>query len=189
MATRHGHKDVAELLLANKANVNAKDSGGKTPMHAAVDNGHTDVVELLLKHGGTANAAANTPAGSKVELISVIAEMSLNKTVGEEKAVAKAIAASKRFDIDVVKELVLDSFFDNLPMNVSVGGNTLRSVSMHIGATMGDPSFAKWLAENIVVGRRPAQMIDNPCKYGSWGMWQDAKALCEKLGVSFSGPA
>lgn len=134
----------------------------------------------------------HTPTGSKVELISMIGEMTEidrgGLTETETKA-ANAIAASNKFSIEVVKELVLDSFFSNLPMDIRVGANTVRFVSMHVGATMGGPSFARWLAENIVVGRQPAQMIDNPCKYGSWGMWQDAKALCEKLGVRFTGPA
>ncbi len=35
MAACKGHKDVAELLLANKAEVNAKDNNGVTPLHLA----------------------------------------------------------------------------------------------------------------------------------------------------------
>ena len=33
MAAGRGHKDVVELLLANKAEVNAKDNDGETPLH------------------------------------------------------------------------------------------------------------------------------------------------------------
>ena len=33
LAAVYGHKDVAELLLANKAEVNAKDNDGDTPLH------------------------------------------------------------------------------------------------------------------------------------------------------------
>jgi ankyrin repeat protein len=43
---------VAELLLANKADVNAKNSDGQTPLHEAVESGFKDVVELLRQHGG-----------------------------------------------------------------------------------------------------------------------------------------
>lgn len=46
-----GHKDAAELLLANGANVNSRLSGGGTPLHTAVLNGHKDVVEFLLASG------------------------------------------------------------------------------------------------------------------------------------------
>jgi hypothetical protein len=38
-AAFNGHKDVAELLLANKAEVNAKSIGGYTPLHFAADHG------------------------------------------------------------------------------------------------------------------------------------------------------
>jgi hypothetical protein len=132
----------------------------------------------------------SAPTGSKAELFRMIEEMSLTKT--DETELAKAIAATNRFGIDVVKELTLDSFFSKWPIGDEVrkvGGNTVRFVSMQVGAAMGGPSFARWLGENIVAGRQPAQMIDDPYKYGSWGMWQDAKALCEKLGVRFTGPA
>ncbi len=54
-AARSGHKDVAELLLANKANVNAKDENGDTPLLFAARNGHADVVELLLDNKADVN--------------------------------------------------------------------------------------------------------------------------------------
>jgi ankyrin repeat protein len=47
-----GCKDVAALLLANKAEVNAKSSKGDTPLHWAVVSGHKDVAALLRQHGG-----------------------------------------------------------------------------------------------------------------------------------------
>jgi ankyrin repeat protein len=56
-----GHKDIAELLLANKADVDAKTNGfgtagGDTPLHFAALGGHKDVAELLLDHGADVNA-------------------------------------------------------------------------------------------------------------------------------------
>jgi cytohesin len=47
-----GHKDVAELLLANKADVNAKDDNGETPLHAAAKAGQNNMVDLLRGNGG-----------------------------------------------------------------------------------------------------------------------------------------
>jgi ankyrin repeat protein len=41
-----------ELLLANKAEVNAKDKDGKTPFQLATDKGHKDVADVLRQYGG-----------------------------------------------------------------------------------------------------------------------------------------
>jgi hypothetical protein len=55
LAVEYGHKDVAELLLANKADVEAKAHGGWTPLLNAVFGGHKDLVELLLTYQADAN--------------------------------------------------------------------------------------------------------------------------------------
>jgi ankyrin repeat protein len=54
-----GHKDVVELLLANKADVNAKANNGVTPLHWAAVRGHKDVAELLLASKANVDAKAN----------------------------------------------------------------------------------------------------------------------------------
>ena len=51
MAAEYGYKDVAEVLLANGADVNAADKKG-TPLDRAIHTGHTDVANLLRQHGG-----------------------------------------------------------------------------------------------------------------------------------------
>jgi len=43
---------MAELLLANKTEVNATNNEGETPLHVAVAKGHKEVAELLRQHGG-----------------------------------------------------------------------------------------------------------------------------------------
>ena len=55
IAAEFGHKDVAELLLANKADVEAKAYGGWTPLLNAVFGGHKDMVELLLANKAKVN--------------------------------------------------------------------------------------------------------------------------------------
>jgi ankyrin repeat protein len=45
--------------LVNKADVNAKDNDGETPLHSAAGNGSRDATELLLANGADANARDN----------------------------------------------------------------------------------------------------------------------------------
>ena len=59
-AAAKGHKDVVELLLANKVEVNPKSIDGSTPLHEAAMAGHRDVVELLLAN----KAEVNTKNGN-----------------------------------------------------------------------------------------------------------------------------
>jgi ankyrin repeat protein len=56
LASATGCKDVVELLLANKADVNVRDFDGVTPLHRAALYGHMDVVELLLGNKFDVNA-------------------------------------------------------------------------------------------------------------------------------------
>lgn len=55
-AALEGHKEVAALLLASKADVNGKTKGDRTPLHQAAHNGHRDVAELLLANKADSNA-------------------------------------------------------------------------------------------------------------------------------------
>lgn len=55
-----GKREVAELLLARNAQIDAKDSDGLTALHAAVRNGHQNVVELLLARNADRSIMDNT---------------------------------------------------------------------------------------------------------------------------------
>jgi hypothetical protein len=55
-AALKGQKDVAALLLASKAVINAKDNCGRTPLHDAAIGGNTNEVELLLANKAEVNA-------------------------------------------------------------------------------------------------------------------------------------
>ena len=54
-AADRGHNEVVELLLANKADINAKDGVGFAPLHLAAESGHKEVAELLLAKGAKMN--------------------------------------------------------------------------------------------------------------------------------------
>jgi ankyrin repeat protein len=61
VAAQRGHKEVAEFLLAQGADVNVRTNkvtawgdvreGGRTPLHFAAAGGHTEVAELLIAKG------------------------------------------------------------------------------------------------------------------------------------------
>jgi ankyrin repeat protein len=59
LAAMNGHKDVAELLLDNRAEVNAKNISDYTPLHFAALAGNKIIVELLLAHGADVNSKDN----------------------------------------------------------------------------------------------------------------------------------
>ena len=50
-ATMKGNIDQVEGLIAKGADVNAKGSDGRTPLHIAAGNGHSHMVKLLKRHG------------------------------------------------------------------------------------------------------------------------------------------
>ncbi|QPG76544.1 hypothetical protein FOA43_003933 [Brettanomyces nanus] len=50
LAARHGHTDIASLLLAFGAKINYHDRNGRTPLMYAVGKNHLDMVKLLLEN-------------------------------------------------------------------------------------------------------------------------------------------
>ena len=55
-AARTGNIEAVKQHLADGADVNAKSSGGRTPLHWAANRGHEEVAELLIAKGADVNA-------------------------------------------------------------------------------------------------------------------------------------
>ena len=55
-AAWYDHKEIAELLIAEGADVNAKDDNGRTPLMDAARKGNKEIVELLIAEGADVNA-------------------------------------------------------------------------------------------------------------------------------------
>ena len=51
-----GHREIAELLIAEDADVNAQLDEGKTPLDLAMSRKHPEIADLLRKHGGKTGA-------------------------------------------------------------------------------------------------------------------------------------
>jgi hypothetical protein len=64
VASKTGNRELAALLLSNRAKVDARNRAGETPLHAAAEYGHRQVAELLLSNKADVNArdhARKTP--------------------------------------------------------------------------------------------------------------------------------
>ena len=66
-AVVEGHTEVVELLIANGANVNAKDEEGWTPLHLTAYWGGKEITELLIAKGADVNAK-NTWIGTPLDI-------------------------------------------------------------------------------------------------------------------------
>jgi ankyrin repeat protein len=55
LAAGEGHKEIVELLIAEGADVHAKDKWGYTPLHSAAMHDHKEIAELLIAKGADVN--------------------------------------------------------------------------------------------------------------------------------------
>lgn len=58
-AVQHGFEAVTKVLLANKADVNGRDSQGNTPLFVAAQRGRTKILQMLLAAGAKVNVENN----------------------------------------------------------------------------------------------------------------------------------
>lgn len=58
LAAKSGYSDMVKYLLTTKAEVDARNSYGSTPLHqvALAKGQHSDIIEMLLMHGARVNA-------------------------------------------------------------------------------------------------------------------------------------
>ena len=89
-AAYYGKKEIVELLIANHADVNAKDRLGFTPLMEAASVGSKDVAQVLLVHGADVNATNKSG-----ETALWLANNSSNKSHSEVADVLRLFGATK----------------------------------------------------------------------------------------------
>ncbi|SVC90659.1 uncharacterized protein METZ01_LOCUS343513, partial [marine metagenome] len=83
-AAFRGRKEVAELLINEGADVNAKNQAGATPLDKAIEKNRDETVNLLRKHGG--KTAEKLPQAPDISIHEAVAE-------GNIEAVKQHLAA------------------------------------------------------------------------------------------------
>ncbi|XP_022789121.1 ankyrin repeat domain-containing protein 50-like [Stylophora pistillata] len=56
IAAKYGHHSAVQLLITEKADLNAEDCNGSTPLHIASCHGMVSIINLLVKSGGNINS-------------------------------------------------------------------------------------------------------------------------------------
>jgi pectate lyase len=104
-ASEKGHQDVAELLIANGANVNIKNDDGQTPLDIAVRRGRKDIVKLLQVKVADSSIHMAAFIGNLDKLRSFI-ETGTNVDTKDENGRTPLLRAITGEHIDAVKFLI-----------------------------------------------------------------------------------
>jgi beta-lactamase regulating signal transducer with metallopeptidase domain len=82
LAVHRNQMQVINLLIANGANVNAKNKLGRSSLHTAIDKGRTEIAELLRKHGARIESDVRT---AKIKNAKSLFESATSKCVIPKK--------------------------------------------------------------------------------------------------------
>ena len=127
LAARRGHDEIAQLLIAASAELEAGTRiGNYTPLHLASREGHAQIVQILLRAGSNADAVTTNTGVTALHL----AAAAINGT--------DAVAALLDHGADVN---ALESSAGQTPMMFATGSNRVEAVSLLLKAGA-DPNMS-----------------------------------------------
>ena len=146
-AARSGHKDVVELLIANKADVNALNQNS-TPLRAAVMNRHPDVADLLIANNAQVTIF-DAAAGGYIEIVkSQLKTNAALVTVADDNGWTALQFAARNGHLDMVKLLLANKADVNA---TGRGGMTaLRAALVFSGDASSDATNHEAIAKLLI---------------------------------------
>ncbi|MHC4595745.1 MAG: ankyrin repeat domain-containing protein [Planctomycetota bacterium] len=171
-----GHKELAELLISNGADVNAKDSWGCTPLFHAVRHAHKELAEILIANGADVNAKDKwgcTPLPYAVgyiykELVEILIANGADATFTNE-GYSTILYAAWFGDKDTVRLLITKGADVNFtpkgdypPLHYAVWGEDIKLAKLYVnyGARFDMKDQDGWTALRYVVAGGNCELLE-----------------------------
>ncbi|XP_012273711.1 rabankyrin-5 [Orussus abietinus] len=169
-----GLEQVVQTLVEHGANVNARDSEGKTPVHVAIQNQYSQIISLLLCHPNI-----NLSLRDKRGLSPFAAALTVRNIKAAQAILAKLPTAAEQFDNKgrnflhmAIKKGDLESVLFLLSIEVDVNSrvqDVTQTPPLHLAAASGNEMLVRSL---ILAGAR----IDDVDAYRNTALHAAAKA-------------
>lgn len=115
-AKRGTGKSIAELLIKNKANINAQGIDGETPLHCAVELNNAYIVSLLIENGAEKDIKDNEgnrpldwimrkPTTNRQEVLEVLLENDADISIKNNKG-KTPLQLARKIDLAKIIELI-----------------------------------------------------------------------------------
>jgi hypothetical protein len=142
-AAIEGHKEIAELLIAEGGDVNTKTNDGKTPLDEAINPFYnkTEIANLLRKHGGKHGTIHSAVGGGDVEAVKEFLAAGADVNVKDKRGFTPLHWASISGHKEAV-ELLIDNGAD---VNAMKGGG---GTPLSYAASWGHKEIAELLIAN-----------------------------------------
>lgn len=185
-AVKAGHKDVAELLIANSADINARTgSGGWAPLHMTVMQSNKDMAAWLISRGADLNAVNQnnelTPLfvagmGGKTDLAELLISSGAEVDAQNSAGFTALSFATWQGNRDIAELLIAKGADVNsrnvygqslLHVAVSRGERDIAELLIANGADVNATINGRWTPLSIAVGQGNKEIIELLRKHGA----------------------